>query len=211
MSNCTPITPAWIVYAWAPILWQASSADSRRFAHLGTRVLTFGDETNPCTGQTLWGDPSVNQPYGIAWDWVEIQDGVVAMADPFGMVTNLRLLDAHGALFDDRQITVQLYQLVHTLPWQIEVQRVLHKPFGSPKYLRTSEQDESVVNESNFRPHAHLLQRAPSSNGLNLRRAEGRGNPEYPQLQPSQITLRETAAPNHFRFDRRAPGRIRAL
>lgn len=205
------ITPAWIVYAWAPVLWQANSVDGRRFAHLGTRVLTFGDDKNPCTGQTLWGDPTGNQPSGIAWDWVEIQDGVVAMSDPFGMITNLRLLDTHGALFNDGQITVQLHQLVHTLPWQIEVQRALHMPNESPRYLPTGRHDEPVVNESDFRQESHLLGHASSSNGLSLRRSDGRDNPEYPLLQPGQATLRETAAPNHFRFDRRTPGRIRAL
>jgi len=141
LSDCAPIIPAWIVYAWAPVLWQASSSDKRRFVHLGTRVLTFGDEKTPSAGQTLWGELSENHPTGIAWDWVEIQDGVVAMSDPFGMITNLRLLDPHGVLFNSGQITVQLHQLVHTLPWQIEVQRSLHKPFGSPRYLPTSERD----------------------------------------------------------------------
>jgi len=174
-------------------------------------VLTFGDETNPCTGQTLWGDPSENQPSGIAWDWVEIQEGVVAMSDPFGMITNLRLLDTHGALFDDRQITVQLHQLVHTLPWQIEVQRALRLPADTPRYLRTREHAEPIVNESNFRPGTHLLQHAQSPIGLSHRRADERDNADYPQPQPAQATLRETAAPNHFRFDRRTSERIRTL
>lgn len=157
-----PATPAWIVYAWAPVLWQASSAEERRFVHLGTRVLTFGDETSPCTGQTLWGDASENHPTGIAWDWVEIQDGVVAMSDPFGMITNLRLLDAHGALFDDGQITVQLHQLVHTLPWQIEIQRVLRKPPGSLRYLGTDKHGKSATNEIFFRPERCLLRHTPA-------------------------------------------------
>jgi len=170
-----PATPAWIVYAWAPVLWQASSADQRRFVHLGTRVLTIGDETNPCTGQTLWGDPSENDPSGIAWDWVEIQDGVVAMSDPFGMITNLRLLDAQGAFFDDGQITVQLHQLVHALPWQIEVERELHKPPGSPRYLRNSDRDESAANEAVPGQGEHLLRHPLSLNAPRRRSADAIG------------------------------------
>ena len=172
LSDCTPITPAWIIYAWAPVLWQASSADQRRFVHLGTRVLTSGDEKTPCTGQNLRGEPSENHPTGIAWDWVEIQDGVIAMSDPFGLITNLRLLDTHGVLFDDGQITVQLHQLVHTLPWQIEVQRALRKPFGTPQYSRTGEPGESTANETAFSSETHLLRRVPSPNGLSMRRGD---------------------------------------
>jgi hypothetical protein len=122
------MTPAWIVYAWPTVLWQASSAPQLHLVHLGTRVLTFGDAANPCSGQTLWGEASIDRSAGVAWDWVEICAGVVAMSDPLGMVTNLRLLDAEGAMLSQTQIAVHLHQLVHALPWQSEVQRALHKP-----------------------------------------------------------------------------------
>lgn len=124
----TRMTPAWIVYAWPPVLWQASSAPDLHLVHLGTRVLTFGDEAGPCSGQTLWGDASEDHSAGVAWDWVELQQGVVAMSDPFGMVTNLRLLDARGEALSQVQVAVHLHQLVHALPWQTEVQRALGKP-----------------------------------------------------------------------------------
>src|SRR5260221_12741530 len=66
-------TPAWIVYAWAPVLWQAASAPQLHLVHLGTRVLTFGDDDAPCSGQTLWGDHSEACAAGAAWDWVEVR------------------------------------------------------------------------------------------------------------------------------------------
>lgn len=122
------MTPAWIVYAWEPVLWQASSAPRLHLTHLGTRVLTFGDNDCPSSGQTLWGDETVERAAGVAWDWVEIQEGVVAMSDPLGMVTNLRLLDAQGAVLNQVQIAVHLHQLVHSLPWQSEVRRALLRP-----------------------------------------------------------------------------------
>ena len=124
------MTPAWTVYAWAPVLWQASSAPSLHLVHLGTRVLTAGDAANPCSGQTLWGDQSDARAAGVAWDWVELRDGVVAMADPFGMVTNLRLIDDRGEALSQTQVALQLHQIVHSLPWQHEVTRALHKPPG---------------------------------------------------------------------------------
>ncbi|MBC7735162.1 MAG: hypothetical protein H7306_25255 [Bacteriovorax sp.] len=122
------MTPAWIVYAWAPVLWQASAAPRLHLVHLGTRVLTFGDAECLCSGQTLWRDDSEEHAAGVAWDWVELPQGVVAMSDPLGMVTNLRLIDAHGDALSQTQVAVHLHPLVHALPWQREVKRALCKP-----------------------------------------------------------------------------------
>ena len=122
------MTPAWIVYAWAPVLWQAGSAPRLHLVHLGTRVLTFGDDEGPCSGQTLWGDGSDKPAAGVAWDWVELRQGVVAMSDPLGMVTNLRLVDEHGDALSQTEVALHLHHLVHELPWQSEVKRALRKP-----------------------------------------------------------------------------------
>ena len=117
--------PAWIVCAWPPLLWQASAAPDLRFVHLGTRVLTFGDRTGPSSGQTLWGESSADRSAGVAWDWVQIQQGVVALADPLGLITNLKLLDADGEALSTQQMAIRLNEIVHGLPWQTEVQRAL--------------------------------------------------------------------------------------
>ena len=63
----------------------------------------------------------------MAWDWVELQEGVVAMADPLGLVANLKLLDAKGEVLSAFEVAVRLNGLVHALPWQSEVQRALHQ------------------------------------------------------------------------------------
>jgi len=121
------MTPAWIVCAWPPVLWQADSASRLHLVHLGTRVLHYGGHTSPCSGQTLWGEASPDHSAGVAWDWVELQEGVVAMADPLGLVTNLKLLDAKGDVLSAFEVAVRLNGLVHALPWQSEVQRALHQ------------------------------------------------------------------------------------
>lgn len=120
------MTPAWIVCAWPPVLWQADSASRLHLVHLGTRVLHYGDDAGPCSGQTLWGEATPDRSAGVAWDWVELQQGVVAMADPLGLVTNLKLLDAKGEALSAFEVAVRLNGLVHALPWQNEVQRALH-------------------------------------------------------------------------------------
>jgi hypothetical protein len=117
--------PAWIVCAWPPLLWQASAAPELHLVHLGTRVLTFGDRAGPCSGQTLWGESSPERNAGVAWDWVQLQQGVVALADPLGLITNLKLLDAEGEILNLQQTAIHLNEIVHSLPWQTEVQRAL--------------------------------------------------------------------------------------
>lgn len=124
------MTPAWIVCAWPPLLWQASRAPQLHLCHLGTSVLSSGDHACLSSGQTLWGDASDLQSAGVAWDWVELQQGVVAMSDPLGLVTNLKLLDDSGEALTQIQAAVRLHQLVHCLPWQNEVQRALHHGEG---------------------------------------------------------------------------------
>jgi hypothetical protein len=51
--------------------------------------------------------------------------GVVAMADPMALVTNLQFLNAEGRVLAPLESVRQLNEIVHALPWQFEVQRVL--------------------------------------------------------------------------------------
>ena len=120
-------TPAWIVCAWPPVTCPVQQAPRLNFVHLGTRVLEAGHDGTPTSGQTLWGGPSGEGAAGVAWDWVEIQEGVVAMADPFGLVTNLQFLGAQGQVLSGFEATLRLNELVHALPWQDEVQRALSR------------------------------------------------------------------------------------
>ena len=91
------MTPAWIVCAWPPLLWQASRAPQLHLTHLGTRVLSFGDESEPLhRPDPLGRRKRERSPPGVAWDWVRLLPGVVAMSDPLGLVTNLKLLDDQG-------------------------------------------------------------------------------------------------------------------
>lgn len=115
--------PAWAVFAWPTVLWQAPHSSQLRFLHLGTCVTHTGSPV--CSGQTLWGDPDGRQAAGLAWDWVELAQGVVAMADPMGVITNVRLLGPGGEVLTATQAAPRLNELVHTLPWQCEVQRAL--------------------------------------------------------------------------------------
>lgn len=123
----SPITP-WSLRAWPPVLWQAGRSSGLRFHHLGTRVTYPSDRCVGTAGQTLWGGSAVDGEAGVAWDWIQIGDGVVAMADPMSVVTNLRLVGDEGEVLTALEAVLYLNEIVHGLPWQHEVTRALQGP-----------------------------------------------------------------------------------
>ncbi len=127
-----PITTAvapWTLRAWPPLLWQAGETPGARFRHLGTRITFTGDRMVRMAGQTLWGGSLDDGDAGVAWDWVQISRGVVALADPMSVVTNLRLVGDEGEVLTALQSSLYLNAMVHGLPWQTEVERALR---GAP-------------------------------------------------------------------------------
>ena len=123
--TCMP--PPWALYAWPAIFCQANVKRRARFVHLGTRVTTVGEPGTPCSGQTVWSEHLDEGEAGLAWDWIEIADGVVAMANPLCVVTNLRLVGEHGELLAARESALHLSRLVCQLPWQDEVCRAVQE------------------------------------------------------------------------------------
>ncbi len=96
-----------------------------RFHHLGTRITLGGDLPGPTAGQTVWAAHAKEGEAGMAWDWVQIAHGVVAIADPMSVVTNVRLIGDEGEVLTAVQAARFLNELVRALPWQQEVQRAL--------------------------------------------------------------------------------------
>lgn len=73
----------------------------------------------------MWGSDLETGAAAVAWDWVRLCPGVVALADPLGLITNLHLVDDRGDPLPSLQAALHLNQLVRALPWQTEVQRAL--------------------------------------------------------------------------------------
>jgi hypothetical protein len=117
--------PPWTVRAWPPLLWQVEKLQPLQLRHLGTRVTNPGDQSSRTAGQTIWGTADSAGQAGMAWDWIQVARGVVAMADPLSVVTNIRLVDPDGDVLTPLQSLRHLNEMVHTLPWQDEVERVL--------------------------------------------------------------------------------------
>lgn len=122
-ASVLPLATAWSLRAWPPLLWQASDSAHVRFHHLGTRITLSSDA--PVAGQTVWAAHADKGEAGMAWDWVQIARGVVAIADPMSVVTNVRLMGDEGEVLTAMEAARFLNELVRTLPWQDEVQRAL--------------------------------------------------------------------------------------
>ena len=120
-----PPATAWSLRAWPTLLWQAGDAVPVRFQHVGTRVTHNRDNPGPTAGQTVWAASAACGEAGMAWDWVQIARGVVAMADPMSVVTKLRLVGSEGEVLTAHEAACFLNQMVRALPWQQEVEKAL--------------------------------------------------------------------------------------
>jgi len=123
-----PRTSPWSLRAWPPVLWQAQRTAGLRLQHLGTRVTAPTLPYCNAAGQTLWAVSSADGQAGLAWDWVQICEGVVAMADPMAVVTNLRIIGDEGEVLTAAEAALFLNEIVHGLPWQHEVARAIATP-----------------------------------------------------------------------------------
>lgn len=125
MTRMPPHCPAWTLRAWPPLLWQVDRPVPAAWRHVGTQVTHPGDAVFRSSGQTLWAWHGEEGDLGMAWDWVEVSTGVVALADPMAVVSNMRLLGDAGEELDPLSSARHLNAIVHGLPWQDEVGQVL--------------------------------------------------------------------------------------
>ncbi len=138
------MTPAWTVGAWPPVLWQPDRESHPHFVHLGTHVSPRLSADWPLMGQAVWGGRCADSAAGVSWDWIEIAAGVIAIADPMMMISNLRVLGGDGEVLTAYEAAPHLNGIVNRLPWQAEVERVLadlhrHEPrrgYAEPLTLR---------------------------------------------------------------------------
>lgn len=92
---------AWQLVAQQPVEVSLSQWNqvSRTLRHLDTAV--HADSNRPRTGQAVWGTENDSKIVGIAWDWCEVREGIVALSEPMFVQSNVVLLDHDGQLIDD--------------------------------------------------------------------------------------------------------------
>ena len=111
--------PAWHLITWKPV--RASLAEFRA-ALAQMRPLGQSGEAlrrpAPRQGQALWAATCNGHPVGLAWDWAEVREDVLALADPMNVLSNISLVDERGEPLADAERIVHLNSAVHVLDWQ---------------------------------------------------------------------------------------------
>lgn len=119
--------PPWTLRAWPPLLWQVGRPVPPGLRHLSTQVIHAGDTANGTLGQTLWACKGTSGALGLAWDWVQLPSGVLTMADPMAVLTNLQLVRDEGEPLTPHESARHYCTIVHALPWQRAVERAIHQ------------------------------------------------------------------------------------
>lgn len=116
---------SWSISAWPTKLWHSTQIQPA-FTHLDTQVSPAGDGLfGGASGQTSWVAAIDGGQAALAWDWVLLRPGVVAMGDPMSILTNIVFVGADGVELAPESVPARLNTLVHHLPWQAQVRRSL--------------------------------------------------------------------------------------
>lgn len=117
---------SWMIKSWPIIDWFPPPDDDwPSFLHMSTQVRQERRGSEPCVGSTVWVG-AINGVYaGLAWEWVELRAGVLLLADPNSIITNIQVVGADRRGVDPLLVTVSLNLLLHRLPWQDIVGEVL--------------------------------------------------------------------------------------
>jgi hypothetical protein len=149
----------WMIAAW-PIIERTvepAMEIASDLHHLGTTVSDDCDDYGRLLGHTIWG--GATSGIGIAWDWVEALDGVFAMADPMGVVSNIGFVDPMGTSMPEYMAAVQLNHITHALPWQLEVA-------AATRQVRATQPWSERVRASRSRSHARTSQAFPGRSSV---------------------------------------------
>lgn len=118
--------PAWQLISWKPVLttlpeFRRAMTQMRPLGEAGVGGPFCGPRSGPRQGQALWAVTHQGLPLGLAWDWAEVRDDVVALCDPMNVLSNVRLVDEEGAPLGDAERMVHLNSAIHELDWQAHV------------------------------------------------------------------------------------------
>jgi Domain of unknown function (DUF4902) len=116
----------WSTLALPQVEWPTCHVPPTRFRHLHTTVdepeLPRAREVGYTTWQSIEAGPMVR----LGWDWALIDDGIVVLADPLGINSNLCFLQEQEPLHASR-VAAHLNAIVHALPWQATILKALRR------------------------------------------------------------------------------------
>lgn len=114
--------------AWTVIRWPEVTATLREFekAAASMRPVSISVERRGGRfhGQAVWAGEIEGRAVGLAWDWAEVSQSVVALVDPMSVLTNVVLTDLGHRVVDEQAFVLHLNKAIYALPWQAEVLHV---------------------------------------------------------------------------------------
>jgi hypothetical protein len=93
--------------------------------HATTRINPGAGAPGRRTGDTVWLGVVDGAPVGIAFEWVEMRENVLALADPNAITSNLRFLSKDDTYVEPLTAVTTINCLAHSLPWQNAVSTML--------------------------------------------------------------------------------------
>ncbi len=124
---------SWMIKSWPTVQWYLPLEADRfpAFRHLCTQVRESTLPGGKRQGETVWMGMLDGEPAGLAWEWAEERPGVVLLADPNSILSNIRFVGqatgGNPAPQSPLAVVVALNRIAHQLPWQEAVCRVLQE------------------------------------------------------------------------------------
>lgn len=140
--------PFWHVLTWQRVELSVTqfSRTARAMRRLGLSIKGGDSAGGLCRGEVIWGGVVDGRMIGLAWEWGEALKGVVALADPLGIVSNVQLVTDDGAPLDGAARVLHLNGAVCSLKWQAEVPRRAAALLKSSAAALSSNQAASGLN-----------------------------------------------------------------
>lgn len=114
---------------WPMISWSAQNLHQLQLVHLDSWLLaaTRAADGGPL-GRSVWTGLGTDGLVGLAWNWAQVQPGVLALADPLAVQSNLRLLGSDGVPLGRSAMALVHGRLVNGLAWQVEALKWSKRP-----------------------------------------------------------------------------------
>ncbi len=113
------------ICAWEP--FEASLLEWRRLCKrmgfLDSSRAIDADRDRTHLGEVLWGielkeGVCAGRMVGVCWEWREVIPNVLALSNPLGIQSNVRLKDERGALVAPSKLVLHLNAAVSGFRWQ---------------------------------------------------------------------------------------------
>lgn len=109
-----------------PLHWPKLRLRERRLQQLSLSPIASSievDDRQGVHGRVVWASTIESTTAGVAWDWSELQPGVLVITNPLAVQSNIEIESDEGQLFPHMACVRAFNALVHTLPWQTVLTR----------------------------------------------------------------------------------------